>query len=50
MEGRRLWWPVAGDPNTAMWERGYLLAIPSTRENHHSILLLLAVTRGEDAQ
>ncbi len=40
MERSRLWWPVAGGPDTAMWERGYLLAIPSTRENHCSILVV----------
>ena len=40
MERRRLWWPVAGGPDTAMWERGYLLTIPSTRENHCSILVV----------
>ena len=40
MERRRLWWPVAGGPDTTMWERGYLLAIPSTRENHRSILVV----------
>ena len=40
MEQRRLWWLVAGGPSTVIWERGYLLAIPSTRENHCSILVV----------
>ena len=43
------WWLVAGGSNTVIWERGYLLAIPFTRENHRSILVV-TVTRGADAQ
>ena len=49
MERRRIWWLVAGGPNTVIWERVALLAIPFTRENHCSILVV-TVTRGEDAQ
>ena len=40
MKRRRLWWPVAGGPSTDNWERVALLAIPSTRENHRSILVV----------
>ena len=43
------WWLVAGGSNTVIWERVALLAIPITRENHRSILVV-TVTRGEDAQ
>ncbi len=50
MERRRLWWPVAGGSRTVIWERVALLAIPSTRENCRSILVVNSVTRGEDAQ
>ena len=45
MEQRRLWWPVAGGPSTDTWERGYLLAIPSTMENHRSFLVVYCDTR-----
>ena len=45
MERRRLWWPVAGGPSTDTWERGYLLAIPSTRENHRFILVVICDKR-----
>ena len=40
MERRRFWWPVAGGPSTVIWERVALLAIPSTRENCRSILVV----------
>ena len=40
MERRRLWWPVAGGSSTVIWERVALLAIPSTRENHRSVLVV----------
>ena len=33
-------WLVVGGPNTVIWERVALLAIPFTRENHHSILVV----------
>ena len=49
MERCRLWWPVAGGPTTVIRERGYLLAIPSTRVNHCSILVV-TVTGEEDAR
>ena len=42
MERRRLWWPV---PSTDYWERVALLAIPSTRENHFSILIVICGKR-----
>jgi hypothetical protein len=45
MERRRLWWPVAGGLSTDNWERGYLLAIPSTRENHRFILVVICDKR-----
>ena len=45
MEQRRLWWLVAGGPSTDTWERGYLLAIPSTRENHRFILVVICDKR-----
>ncbi len=45
MEQRRLWWPVAGGFSTDYWERVALLAIPSTRENHCSILVVICDKR-----
>ena len=45
MERRRLWWPVAGGPSTDTWERGYFLAIPSTRENHRFFLVVICDKR-----
>ena len=45
MEQRRLWWPVAGGPSTDTWERVALLAIPSTRENHCFILVVICDKR-----
>ena len=49
MKQRRLWWPVAGGPTTVIRERGCLLAIPSTRVNYCSILVV-TVTGEEDAR
>jgi hypothetical protein len=46
MERRRLWWPVAGGFSTDTWERVALLAIPSTREKHRSILVVICDRRG----
>ena len=46
MERRRIWWLVAGGSNTVIWEKGYLLAIPSTRENHCSVLVVNCDKRG----
>ena len=45
MEQRRLWWPVARGFSTDTWERVALLAIPSTRENHCSILVVICDKR-----
>ena len=46
MERRRIWWLAAGGPNTVIWDRVALLAIPSTRENHRSILVVICDKRG----
>ena len=40
MERRRIWWLVVGGPNTVIWERVALLDIPSSRENHRTILVV----------
>jgi hypothetical protein len=45
MKQSRLWWLVAGGPSTDTWERVALLAIPSTREKHCSILVVISDKR-----